>query len=82
MLRGGRTFVARRQIISAEIDAEIESLKLDGEILRITAQTKSAYYGALEAERQIDVIEAAITRDRELIEFSDGALRRRPGEQA
>lgn len=73
LLRGGRTFVARKFILNAELDAEIEQARLDGEILRVTAQTKGAYYQALAAARQIEVIESALARDQELIEYS-GAL--------
>jgi outer membrane protein TolC len=62
LLRGGRIFVARRQILDAKYDNEIERAQLNAEILRVTAQTKAAYYEVVRAARQIEVIEQAIER--------------------
>ncbi|MDG2333281.1 MAG: TolC family protein [Myxococcota bacterium] len=71
LLRGGRIFVARREILDAEYDTEISRAELRSEILNVTAGTKSAYYRAIQALRQIEVIEQALGRDGELIRASD-----------
>jgi len=70
LLRGGRVFVARRQILDASYDNEISRAELQGEILLVTARTKAAYYQVVRAERQVEVIEQALERDRELVEAS------------
>ncbi|HEM46895.1 MAG TPA: TolC family protein [Alphaproteobacteria bacterium] len=70
LLKGGRTYVARKPILDAEYDNEIRRAELRGEILRVTAETKSAYYGVIGALRQIEVIEQAIERDAQLVRAS------------
>ena len=71
LLRGGRIYVARRQILDAEYDTAITRAELNSEILNVTAGTKSAYYRVIQALRQIEVIEQALGRDGELIRASD-----------
>lgn len=70
LLKGGRTYVARQKILNAEYDHEIRRAELRAEILRVTAETKAAYYQVIGAQRQIEVIEQALTRDGELIRAS------------
>jgi len=71
LLRGGRVYVARREILDAEYDTAISRAELRSEILNVTAGTKSAYYRVIQALRQIEVIEQALGRDAELIRASD-----------
>lgn len=70
LLRGGRTFVARKKILDARYDNEVRRAELRSEILRVTAETKSAYYKVIGAGRQIEVVEQALVRDAELIRAS------------
>jgi len=70
LLRGGRIYVSRRFIEDAESDLEIQQARLAAEVLDVAAQTKVAYYNTVLSARLIQVIEAAIVRDRELIEAS------------
>jgi outer membrane protein TolC len=70
LLRGGRIYVARRQILDAQYDDEISRAELRSQILRVTAQTKAAYYRVIQTLRQIEVVEAALLRDEELVEAS------------
>jgi outer membrane protein TolC len=70
LLKGGRIFVARREILNAEYDNEIARADLRGQILRVTAETKAAYYQVVRAIRQIEVIEQAIVRDESLVRAS------------
>ncbi len=70
LLRGGRTFVARRQIRDAELGLEIERARLAAQILEVRARAQAAYFDAVLAERLIEVIAAALARDRELVRAS------------
>jgi outer membrane protein TolC len=71
LLRGGRTYVARRMILDAEYDNAIRRAELLGQILNVTAETKTAYYRVIQALRQIEVIQQALARDAELVRASD-----------
>ncbi len=71
LLRGGRVFVARRLITDAEDDLEIQRAKLNAEVLLVSAETKSAYYATVLAERLIEVVRAAVERDGELLRASE-----------
>jgi OMF family outer membrane factor len=75
LLRGGRTYVARREIMDAEFNLEIRESQLQAEILEVGAEIKTAYYRTVEAERLIDVIQDAIERDRQLLEYSQALYR-------
>ena len=70
LLRGGRTYVARQQILNAEYDNAVSRADLRRQILLVTAETKSAYYSVIGAMRQIEVVEQALVRDAELIRAS------------
>ncbi len=70
LLRGGRIFVARRQIRDAELDLEIERARLNAQLLAVRAQAHASYYDAILAERLIEVIESALLRDAELLRAS------------
>ncbi len=71
LMRGGRTYVARREILDAGYTFDIEDARLEAEVLRVTRDAKVAYYESILAERLIEVTEAAIERDRRLIEASE-----------
>jgi len=71
LLRGGRVYVARRAILDAEYDNAIRRAELRGQILTVTAETKTAYYRLIQALRQIEVIQQALARDAELVRASD-----------
>lgn len=75
LLRGGRVFVATRPIRDAEFDVRIEEARLKADILKITAQAKTAYFNMILAENVITVTEAAIQRDGALVEASEALLR-------
>jgi outer membrane protein TolC len=68
LLRGGGIVVATRPIRDAEFNLRVEEARLRAEVLRVIAQTKSAYYTAILAEKTIAVTEEAIQRDKVLIE--------------
>lgn len=70
LLRGGGLVVATRPIRDAQFDLRIEEARLRADVLRVTANTKSAYYNMLLAEKVIEVIKEAIQRDKTLIEAS------------
>ena len=70
LMRGGRPYVARREILDAGFDFEASDAHLEAEILRITRDAKVAYYDSILAARLIDVTLAAIERDERLIEAS------------
>jgi outer membrane protein len=70
LLRGGRIYVARREILEAELDLRIRQSELEASILEVTAETKAAYYEVIQAKRLINVIEEAIARDEQLVEYS------------
>jgi outer membrane protein TolC len=70
LLKGGRIYVARREILFAGFDDEINRAELNKQVLSVTAETKAAYYDVVRAKRQIEVIEKALGRDAELIRAS------------
>lgn len=70
LLRGVGPTVATADIQNARYDSRIEQARLRSLVLRTTARTKTAYYRVLLAERVIERIEAAIERDRKLVESS------------
>jgi outer membrane protein TolC len=71
LMRGGRVYVARREILDAEYNLGIAEAQLRAEILRVSAEVKQAYYNAILAKRLIEVSEAALVRDRSLLEASE-----------
>lgn len=71
LLRGGRVFVAKRDILDAKFDLNIQEAQLNAEILRVVAETKTAYYNAILFEQIIAATEEAIRRDDILIEASE-----------
>jgi len=75
LLRGGRVYVATQPIRNAEYDWRIAAAQLQADILTVTAQTKSAYYNAVLANKVIDLIRDAIARDEALIEASDALFK-------
>lgn len=75
LFRGGRIFVATKPIRDAESDVRIEEAKLRAQILRVIAATKSAYYNLVFTERVIEVTEAAIQRDKALVESSQALFK-------
>ena len=70
LLRGARTYVATAGIEDAKFDRSAADARLNAQILQITAQTKSAYYDTILAQRLIEIIDNAIVRDHELIGYS------------
>jgi len=70
LLKGGRLYVARKNILDAEYDNEMRRAELRGQILSVTAETKGAYYKVIGAMRQIEVVEQALQRDDELLRAS------------
>ncbi len=70
LLRGGGIVVATRPIRDAQFDLRVEEARLQAEVLRVTADAKSAYYEMLLAEKIIEVTEEAIVRDKTLLEAS------------
>ncbi|MEN8185170.1 MAG: TolC family protein, partial [Myxococcota bacterium] len=71
LMRGGRIYVATREISDAEFDLGIVEADLRAEILQVTADAIQAYYNTVLAAQLIEVSEQAIERDRKLIEASD-----------
>jgi outer membrane protein TolC len=70
LLKGGRTYVARREILFAGYDDEINRAELNKQVLSVTAETKAAYYNVVRAQRQVEVIQKALMRDDELVRAS------------
>jgi len=70
LLRGGRVYVARRQILDSEYNLSIAEAQLRAQILQVTAQVKEAYFNTILAQRLIEVSEEALKRDRALLEAS------------
>ncbi len=70
LMRGGRSYVARREILDAGFDFDAFDARLEAEVLRISRDAKVAYYESILAARLIDVTLAAIERDDQLIEAS------------
>lgn len=82
LLKGGRTYVARREILDSQYDQEILRARLRSEILNVTAGTKIAFYETILTSRLIEVTQDALSRDRELIDaskalFSAGRVNKR-----
>jgi outer membrane protein TolC len=75
LMRGGRTYVARREILDAGYTYAVEDARFEAEILRITRDAKVAYYDTVLAARLIQVTAAAVERDRRLIEASKALFR-------
>ena len=70
LLKGGRTYVSRREILDSGYDHEILKARLHAEILNVTAATKIAYYNTILTESLIGVTASALLRDKELIDAS------------
>jgi len=70
LLRGGSVYVARRLILDSEYNLSIAEAQLRAQILQVTAQVKEAYFNAILAQRLIEVTEAALKRDHNLLEAS------------
>jgi outer membrane protein TolC len=70
LLRGGRTYVATQVIENAKFDAATAGAQLRAQMLQVITQATRAYYGALLAEKVIEVTEVAIERDKTLLEAS------------
>lgn len=75
LLRGGRVYVVTKPVKDAEFDARIEGARLNAEVLRVIAATKSAYYAVVLGERVIGVTEDALERDRALVDASQSLFR-------
>lgn len=71
LMRGGRIYVATREIQDAEFDLGVLEAELRAQILRVTADATQAYYNTVLAARLIDVSEQAVERDRGLISASE-----------
>jgi outer membrane protein TolC len=70
LLRGGSVYVARRLILDSEYNLSIAEAQLRAQILQVTAQVKEAYFNTILAKRLIEVTEAALKRDHDLLEAS------------
>ena len=70
LMRGGRVYVARRDIMDAEYNLSIAESQLRAQILQVTARVKEAYFNTILAQRLIEVSEEALKRDRALLEAS------------
>jgi outer membrane protein TolC len=70
LMRGGRVYVARREIMDAEYNLSIADSQLRAQILQITARVKESYNNTILAQRLIEVSEEALKRDRALLEAS------------
>ena len=75
LMRGGRVYVARRDVFDAEFDFSVAEALLRAQIHQVTARVKEAYYNAILAQRLIEVSEEALARDRALLEASDALYR-------
>ncbi|MCH2171302.1 TolC family protein [Myxococcota bacterium] len=75
LLKGARTYVARSGIQNSELDRDVSSSRLRSQVLRVTAETKAAYYDAILSERLIEVIQQAIQRDHQLLEYSEALFK-------
>jgi outer membrane protein len=71
LMRGGRPYVARREILDAGYEFGIQDAQFEAEVLRITRDTKVAYYDTILAARLVEVTEAAVERSERLIEASE-----------
>lgn len=71
LMRGGRVYVARREILDAEYNLSISEAQLRAQILQVSAAVKEAYYNAVLNRRLIEVSEKALERDRALLEASE-----------
>jgi outer membrane protein TolC len=70
-MRGGRIYVATREIKDAEFNLGVAQSQLQAEILRVTADVKQAYYNTIFSARVIQVSQEAIERSRLLVEASE-----------
>jgi len=70
LMRGGRIYVARREILDSEYNLSIAEAQLRAQILQVTARVKESYYNTILAQRLIEVSEEALKRDRALLEAS------------
>jgi outer membrane protein TolC len=75
LMRGGRVYVARREILDAGYDFGIEESRLEAEILRVTRDTRVAYHDTILAARLIGVTVEAVERGERLIEASEALFR-------
>jgi outer membrane protein TolC len=75
LLQGGWIVVTTRRIRDAAFDLRIEEARLRADILRVTANTKSAYYTMLLAEKIIEVTAEAVQRDQTLVEASQALFK-------
>jgi outer membrane protein TolC len=75
LFRGGRAFVATKQIKDAEFDLRVEEAKLKAEILKVVADAKSAYYRVILSRNVIAATKAAIERDETLIDASESLFK-------
>jgi len=71
LMRGGRIYVATREIKDAEFNLGVAQSQLQAEILRVTADVKQAYYNTIFSARVIQVSQEAIERSRLLVEASE-----------
>lgn len=71
LMRGGRIYVATREIQDAEFNLGVLEASLQAQILQVTADATQAYYNTVLAARLIGVSEQALERDRRLIEASN-----------
>jgi outer membrane protein len=70
LMRGGRIYVATREIQDAEFDLGVLEAELQAQILQVTSDATQAYYNTVLAARLIDVSVQAVARDQQLIEAS------------
>jgi outer membrane protein TolC len=75
LMRGGRIYVATREIQDAEFDLGVLEAELQAQILQVTSDATEAYYNTILAARLIDVSEQAVARDQRLIEASQALFR-------
>lgn len=71
LMRGGRVYVATREILDAGYDYDAQDARYDGEMLRVMRDAKVAYYESILAARLIGVTAAAVDRAQRLIEASE-----------
>ncbi len=75
LLRGGRIYVATKPIRDAEFDLRVADAQVKVEVLNVTANTKAAYYNMLLTEKVIGVTQAAIERDKLLVDASQALFK-------
>jgi outer membrane protein TolC len=77
LLRGGRIYVATQPIRNAEFDARVAQYTLSAQTLQLAARATSAYYAVLLADQVVGVTQAAIERDRALVDASQALFQAR-----